>query len=93
MPADGRPQLTPADFSLLEGKLDDDPDWSVVAKKVKGYRLSTVQSQKLVGKGQAEFGGFLYGKAGAARYTMTLARQENGKWTLASFSGPDPEEI
>jgi hypothetical protein len=76
---------------LLGGKLDNDPDLSPVARKLKGYQSCAIKAQQLVRDGAADFRGVLTGPAARARFDMTLVKQSSGKWAIGTFSGPNPE--
>jgi hypothetical protein len=76
---------------LLAGKLDNDPDLSPVARKLKGYQSYAIKSQQLVRDGAADLRGVLTGPGARARFDMTLVKQADGKWAVGSFSGPNPE--
>jgi hypothetical protein len=64
-----------------------------IAEKIKGYQTFSVKSQKLVRDGVAEFSGLLTGPKGRADFRLTLVKQRDGdgKWAIATFSGPNPE--
>ena len=77
---------------LLAGKLDEDPNLSPVARKVKGYRTwSITTAASVAGEPPAwNFGGTLDGGArGSARFSVRMVRQRNGGWAVGSFSGPN----
>ena len=84
-------ELPSAVPSLLAGKLDNDPDLAVVAKKVKGYQSGSIKAQEIVREGTAQFRGLLTGPAGRAKFDMTLVKQGDGRWAIGIFSGPNSE--
>jgi hypothetical protein len=75
--------------SLLAGKFDQDPALLPVARKLKGFQSWTINSQKLVRADAAEFRGTLTSPTVRAGFDMTLVKQANGKWAVATFSGPN----
>jgi hypothetical protein len=76
---------------LLAGELDSDPDLWPVARKLMGYDLYSVKSQKLDSDGAAQFGGMLTSSTGRASFEMMLVKQQSDKWAVATFSGPNLE--
>jgi hypothetical protein len=76
---------------LLAGKLDNDPALSPVARKLKGYDVYSIESQKIDSDRAAHFGGMLSRSAGRARFEMVLVKQQSGNWAVATFSGPNLE--
>jgi hypothetical protein len=75
---------------LFAGKAEDSGPQRIAAK-LKAYRTFSVKSQKLVRDGTAEFGGVLEGPKDRAGFKLTLVRQTDGKWAIATFSGPNAE--
>jgi hypothetical protein len=76
---------------LLAGKRVDDSMMARLADKLKGFQDASIRSQKIVRENAAEFQGVLAGPRARARFTMTLVKQMDGAWAVASFSGPNPE--
>ena len=76
---------------LLAGKLDNAPDLWPVARKLKGYDVYSIESQKIDSDRAAHFGGMLSRSAGRARFEMVLVKQQSGNWAVATFSGPNLE--
>jgi len=76
---------------LLAGKLDNAPDLWPVARKLKGYDVYSIESQKIDSDRAAHFAGMLSRSAGRARFEMVLVKQQSGNWAVATFSGPNLE--
>jgi hypothetical protein len=76
---------------LLAGKYENDPDLFPLAKKIKGYQSWTIQSQEMLRVNAAQFLGVLSAPQGRADFNMTLRKQQDGTWAVASFSGPNRE--
>jgi hypothetical protein len=77
---------------LLAGKFDNDPELSLVARKVKGFQSSSIKFQEIVREGTVNFRGLLISPAGGqAGFEMTLVKQTSGKWAVGTFSGPQLE--
>jgi hypothetical protein len=76
---------------LLAGKFENDPDLVPLSKKLKGYQAWTIRSQEALRADAAAFHGELAAPGARARFTMTLVKQENGKWAVGAFSGPNPQ--
>jgi hypothetical protein len=78
---------------LLAGKDDNDPDLGPVARKVKGYQSWSIERQSLDPDDPkaVNFTGTLKGPKGEATFTASMKKQQNGKWMIGHFSGPNPK--
>ena len=78
--------------NLLAGKLDNDPDLAQPARKVKGFQtwsitsISNIQAQPPA----CTFTGTLNAPGNTAAFSIHMVKQQNGKWGVAVFSGPNP---
>ena len=88
---EAREQLDTVLAHLLAGKLDQDESFAPVARKLKGYQSWSIKSQQLVPDGAADFRGVLTAPGAQARFDIHFVKQANGKWAIATFSGPNPE--
>jgi hypothetical protein len=75
---------------LFAGKAEG-ADLARIAEKTKKFRAFSVKSQKMIREGAAEFAGVLSGPDARAGFRLTLVKQDDGKWAIATFSGPNPE--
>jgi hypothetical protein len=78
---------------LLAGKLDNDPNLAPVAGKLKGFRSWSIQSQSIDpdNRKAVNFSGTLKGPQGEKTFVASMVKQQNGKWTIGYFQGPDPK--
>ena len=78
---------------LCAGKYDNDPQFAPVARKVKGFRSWSIETQEIVPNlpKAVRFGGTLKGPNGEATFTATMVKQQNGKWMIGTFEGPNPK--
>ena len=78
---------------LLAGKYDEDPDFAPVARKVKGFQSWSIETQNLDPDSPraVNFGGTLKGPKGEATFLASMRKQQNGKWMIGYFSGPNPK--
>ena len=75
---------------LFAGKAEDS-GLARIAEKTKRFRTFSVKSQKMIRDGAAEFAGVLSGPDARAGFRLTLVKQTDGKWAIATFSGPNAE--
>ena len=75
---------------LLAGKYDDDPSFAPVARRVKGFRAWSIESQRIDPDSPrtVSFGGTLSGPPGEATFIASMTRQQDGRWMIGHFSGP-----
>ncbi len=76
---------------LLAGVYDDDPSLSPVARKVKGFQswaFETLDPNPDLPQ-SVNFSGILKGPKGEAEFTALMVKQQNGKWMIGTFSGPN----
>jgi hypothetical protein len=78
---------------LLAGKLDNDPNLAPLARKLKGYRVWSIDRQSIERDNPqtVKFNGTLKGPQGEATFLATMVKQQNGKWMIGHFQGPDPK--
>src|SRR5262249_48125165 len=79
---------------LLAGKLDSDTSLAPVARKLKGFRSWSIETQNIDPSHDpkaVKFTGTLKGPQGEATFVAMMVKQENGKWMIGSFKGPDPK--
>jgi hypothetical protein len=78
---------------LLAGKLaESESSLEHRAKALKGFRSWSIESQQQKEEDRATFDGLVAGPSGNARFKMILVKQQNGKWAVGVFSGPNPVE-
>jgi hypothetical protein len=90
---EARPDTEAVLSDLLAGKYDDDPSFAPVARKVNGFQSWSIETQE-VDPGNPKmvnFGGTLDGPNGEATFTVGMVKQQNGKWMIGTFSGPNPK--
>jgi hypothetical protein len=78
---------------LLAGKLDNDSNFAPVALKLKGFRSWSIERQNIdpTNPKAVNFSGTLKGPQGEATFVASMVKQQNGKWMIGYFSGPDPK--
>jgi hypothetical protein len=76
---------------LLTGKLDNDPTLAPVARKLKGFRSWSIERQKIDRDNPktVKFSGTLKAPQGEATFVASMVKQQNGKWMIGYFQGPD----
>jgi hypothetical protein len=76
---------------LLAGKYDNDPNFAPVAQKVKGFQSWSLERQQIDPDNPkaVNFSGTLKGSSGEATFTASMVKQQNGKWMIGYFSGPN----
>jgi hypothetical protein len=76
---------------LLAGKLDNDPDMAPVARKLKGFQSWSIERQNIDRDNPkvVKFSGTLKGAKGEANFVASMVKQQNGKWMIGVFQGPD----
>jgi hypothetical protein len=80
---------------LLAGKLDNDMSLAPVARKLKGFRSWSIERQNIDPSHDPKaviFAGTLKGPQGEATFVAMMVKQQNGRWMIGSFKGPDPKE-
>ena len=79
---------------LLAGKLDNDTSLAPVARKLKGFRSWSIERENIDPSHDpkaVKFTGTLKGPQGEATFVAMMVKQQNGKWMIGSFTGPDPK--
>jgi hypothetical protein len=78
---------------LLAGKYDNDPNFAPVARKLKGFRSWSIERQNIDpdNRKAVNFRGTLKGPQGEATFVASMVKQQNGKWMIGYFQGPDPK--
>ena len=76
---------------LLTGKLDNDPSLAPVARKLKGFQSWSIETQNIDRENPktVKFRGTLKGPQGEATFVASMVKQQNGKWMIGYFQGPD----
>jgi hypothetical protein len=76
---------------LLAGKYDNDPDFAPVAGKLRGFQSWSIQGEQIDPDSPkaVNFSGTLKGPRGEATFTASMTKQQDGKWMIGYFSGPD----
>jgi hypothetical protein len=77
--------------SMLAVKAQEDSGSERIAKKIGTYQAAVITSQKMTGKDAARFEGKLTAPTAQASFQATVVKQQNGKWAIGSFSGPNAE--
>ena len=93
MVKEARPDTEAVLNDLIAGETHGDSGLARLAQKVAGYRSWTIEGQE-VGPDVPEsvkFEGTLKGPSGDAGFTVLMVKQRNGRWMIATFSGPDPK--
>ncbi len=88
---EARPETEAVLKELLAGKYDNDPNLFPIARKVKGFQSWSIETQQInpdLPKA-INFSGTLKGPNGEATFTVLMVKQENGKWMIATFQGPN----
>jgi hypothetical protein len=90
---DARPDMDSTLNDLLAGKYDNDDSYAPIARKVKGFKSWSIDSQQVVPDlpKAVRFGGTLKGPTSEATFAATMVLQNNGKWMIGSFEGPYPK--
>ncbi|HVX16170.1 MAG TPA: hypothetical protein VHC22_33600 [Pirellulales bacterium] len=77
---------------MLAGQYDEDPDLAALARKLDGFQSFSIESQ-MIDRGNpvdtVNFSGTLKGPSGEAAFTASMVKQQNGKWMVGSFDGPN----
>jgi hypothetical protein len=79
---------------LLAGKLDNDQSLAPVARKLKGFRSWSIERQDIDLSHEpkaVKFTGTLKGPQGEATFVAMMVKQQNGRWMIGYFKGPDPK--
>jgi hypothetical protein len=78
---------------LLAGKYDDDPNFAPVARRVKSFQSWSIESQHIDPDNPkaVNFRGTLKGPHGEETFTASMVKQQNGKWMIGYFQGPNPK--
>ena len=77
---------------LLAGKLDNDTNLAPVARKLKGFQSWSIEKQNIDPSHSpkaVKFTGTLKGSKGEATFVALMVKQQNGKWMIGYFQGPD----
>ena len=76
---------------LLAGKLDNDSDFAPVAPKLKGFQSWSIERATIDRDNpkSVKFTGTLKGPQGEATFVASMVKQQNGKWMIGYFQGPD----
>jgi hypothetical protein len=90
---EARPDTEATLNDLIVGKYDNDQNFYPIARKLKGFRSWSIDSQEVVPDlpKAVRFGGTLKGPTGEATFTATMVKQQNGKWMIGTFEGPNPK--
>jgi hypothetical protein len=93
MVKESRPDTESILNDLIAGKYDKDQNFYPIARKLKGFRSWSIDSQEVVPDPPkaVRFGGTLKGPTGEATFTVTMVKQQNGKWMIGTFEGPNPK--
>lgn len=78
---------------LLAGKYEEDSNFAVLDRKLKGFQSWSIETQKMDADDPraVNFSGTLKGPRGEATFTALMVKQQNGKWMIGTFSGPNPK--
>jgi hypothetical protein len=76
---------------LLAGEYDNDPNYAPIARKLKGFDSWVIDSQEVDPDNPraVNIGGTLQGPSGGATFTASMRKQQDGRWMIGAFSGPD----
>ena len=91
---EARPDTEAVLDDLLAGRFHDDSMLAHLGQKLNGFQSWSIETQRIdpdLPKG-VHFGGTLKGPRGDAAFRVLMVKQQNGKWMIATFSGPNPKE-
>jgi hypothetical protein len=79
---------------LLAGKYDNDPNFAPLAHQLTGFESWSLERQELAADQpmSVNFSGTLKGPSGEATFRLSVVKQQNGKWMIGDFSGPDRKQ-
>lgn len=90
---EARPDTEVVLDELIAGTHDNDQSLGAVERKVSGFTSWSIDSQELDPDlpNAVRFGGILTGPASRATFSVTMVKQQNGKWMVGTFDGPNAE--
>lgn len=88
---EARPDTEAVLDELIAGAHDNDQSLGPVERKIDGFTSWSIDSQELDPDlpNAVRFGGVLTGPTSQATFSVTMVKQQNGKWMVGTFDGPN----